>query len=67
MAKKKQEEEAKKAQDEAIKNLGMTEEQLMAKLEAHPEIIQAIQSDPQIMAQIQQNPILLLQLIVIHS
>ncbi len=62
-AKKKQEEEAKKAQDEAIKNLGMTEEQLMAKLEAHPEIIQAIQSDPQIMAQIQQNPILLLQLI----
>ena len=62
-AKKKQEEEAKKAQEEAFKNLNMTEEQLMAKLQAHPEIIQAIQSDPEIMAQIQQNPMLLLQLI----
>ncbi len=58
-----QQEEAQKAQAEAMKNLNMTEEQALQKLQAHPEIIQALQSSPEAMAQIQQNPMLLLELL----
>lgn len=61
------EEEALKNQQaqqaELMKNLNMTQEQAMAKLQAHPEFIEALQNDPQTLKAIEQNPALLLQLI----
>lgn len=50
-------------QAEIMKNLNMTEEQMIAKLQAHPEFVTALQNDPKTLAAIQENPVLLLQLI----
>jgi len=51
------------AQAEVMKNLNMTEEQMIAKLQAHPEFVAALQNDPQALAAIEQNPVVLLQMI----
>ena len=59
---KKQQEQAA-AQAEVMKNLNMTEEQMIAKLQAHPEFVAALQNDPKTLAAIQENPALLLQLV----
>lgn len=56
-------EEEKKAQEEALKNLNMTEDEMLRKLEANPEFVQMLQSNPEMMAQIEQNPMLLVQLL----
>ncbi len=56
--------QAQAQQMEAVmKNLNLTEEQMVAKLQANPEFVTALQNDPQALQAIQKDPTLLLQLI----
>jgi len=56
------EENNKKAQEEAQKALQTQMQAAVAKLEAHPEVLQIIQSDPKALAAIQKDPTILIQL-----
>lgn len=47
----------------AMKNLNLTEEKMVEKLQANPEFVTALQNDPQALQAIQQDPTLLLQFI----
>ncbi len=47
----------------AMKELNLTEEQMVAKLQANPEFVTALQNDPQALQAIQNDPTLLLKLI----
>lgn len=56
------EENAKKTQEEAQKAMQEQIQAAMTKLQAHPEILQAVESDPKAMAAIQKDPSILIQL-----
>lgn len=56
-------EEAKKDREESVKNLNMTEEEMLRKLQAHPEVVQAIENDTELQRAIEKNPVILLQII----
>ena len=41
----------------------MTEEEMLRKLQAHPEVVQAIENDTELQRAIEKNPVILLQII----
>lgn len=49
--------------ENVMKNLNLTEEQMVAKLQANPEFVTALQNDAEALQAIQKDPTLLLQLI----
>ncbi len=49
--------------ENVMKNLNLTEEQMVAKLQANPEFVMALQNDAEALQAIQKDPTLLLQLI----
>ena len=60
-AEKKAQKAQKKATREAVKKIDPNE--LQARLEAHPEVVQKVQSNEELMSEIQKNPMILIQML----